>query len=143
MRHARAPEPDRSAARGADQARRPRARPGSLLALQQTAGNRAVGAVLAREPHISKRWGDEAGKATYLDVSPKVMSGRLHLPDLQALYLGGQGEQGSGAAARGRRPQQSQARQPDAAPQLDQPAPERSGDALLGHRQPLLDPHGG
>ncbi len=83
MGHARAPEPDRSAARGADQARRPRAGPGSLLALQQTAGNRAVGAILAREPQISKRWGDEAGKATYLDVSPKVMSGRLHLPDLQ------------------------------------------------------------
>src|SRR5438105_2628555 len=83
MGHARAREPGRSAARASDHRCRPGVGPGSLLALQKTAGNRAVCAVLAREPRTRKRWGDEAGQATYLDVSPKVMSGRLHLPDVQ------------------------------------------------------------
>src|SRR3954453_11430415 len=83
MGHARARELARSAARASDQGRRPGVRPGSVLELQRTAGNRAVCAVLAREPHIGKRWGEEAGHATYLDVSPNVMSGRLHLPDIQ------------------------------------------------------------
>jgi hypothetical protein len=83
MRNAWAPEPDRSAVRAADRRPRTAAGGGSLLALQRTAGNRAACAVLAREPRITKRWGDEAGDATYLDVSPGVMSGRLHLPDIQ------------------------------------------------------------
>lgn len=47
--------------------------------MQRSAGNRAVRAALAREPRIRKRWGDEAGEATYLDFSPGAS--RLHLPD--------------------------------------------------------------
>ena len=82
MGQARAQGPVRSVAPGrsaADQPRGPRARPNPLLALQRSAGNRAVGAILAREPKYRKRWGEEAGEATYLELSPTA--GRLHLPD--------------------------------------------------------------
>jgi hypothetical protein len=82
MGRVRAQGPVRSAAPGrsaAEQPRGPRARPNPLLALQRTAGNRAVGAILAREPKYRKRWGEKAGEATYLELSPTA--GRLHLPD--------------------------------------------------------------
>jgi hypothetical protein len=82
MGQVRAQGPVRSAAPGrsaAEQPRGPRARPNPLLALQRTAGNRAVGAILAREPKYRKRWGEKAGEATYLELSPTA--GRLHLPD--------------------------------------------------------------
>jgi hypothetical protein len=52
-----------------------------VLALQRSAGNRAVCALLAREPKYGKRWGEKAGEATYLDLSPT--GGRLHLPDYE------------------------------------------------------------
>ena len=86
MGRLRAPLLDRSAAPNRSPAHSLRAHqttPDRVLELQRSAGNRAVCAALAREPQIKTRWGDEAGKATYLDVSPKVMGGRLHLPDLQ------------------------------------------------------------
>jgi hypothetical protein len=51
-----------------------------LLALQRQVGNRAFGKMLAREPKITKRWGDDPDNATYLDLSPTT--GRLHLPDI-------------------------------------------------------------
>lgn len=82
MAHARAPALDRSPPPTRSAAPRRRAhdaRSGRVLALQRSAGNRAVGAILAREPKIRKRWGDEEGQATYLDLSPT--GGRLHLPD--------------------------------------------------------------
>ena len=52
-----------------------------MLELQRKAGNRAVCALLAREPKVRKRWGEQAGEATYLELSPDA--GRLHLPDYQ------------------------------------------------------------
>jgi hypothetical protein len=71
-----APAQDRAAA-PVRVPRRGRSHP--LLELQRTAGNRAVGTVLAREPKYKRRWGEEAGDATYLELSPTAA--RLHLPD--------------------------------------------------------------
>jgi hypothetical protein len=81
MAHARAPLPERSPTptRSPAPRRAGDARSGGMLALQRRAGNRAVGAILAREPKIRKRWGDEPGESSYLDLSPT--GGRLHLPD--------------------------------------------------------------
>ncbi|HYH91341.1 MAG TPA: hypothetical protein VEX67_19070 [Solirubrobacteraceae bacterium] len=76
MGRLRAPALDRSATA------RPRphqARPHQVLDLQRKAGNRAVCALLAREPKVRRRWGEQAGEATYLELSPTL--GRLHLPD--------------------------------------------------------------
>ena len=57
------------------------ARPHRVLELQRSAGNRAVCAMLAREPKVRRRWGERAGEATYLELSST--EGRLHLPDYQ------------------------------------------------------------
>jgi hypothetical protein len=84
MGQLRAPALDRSAVPRRSAARPPRAhgaRPHQLLELQRTAGNRAVCAVLAREPEYRRRWGEKAGDATYLELSPTA--GRLHLPDYE------------------------------------------------------------
>lgn len=78
----RAQGPGRAAAPTRSTAAQPAA-PGlgrsRLLELQRTAGNRAVCAILAREPKYRWRWGEKAGEATYLELSPNA--GRLHLPD--------------------------------------------------------------
>jgi hypothetical protein len=68
-----------SGRRAAESQRDPGATANHLLAVQRTAGNRAVRAMLAREPKFKKRWGDKAGEATYLEFSPTAT--RLHLPD--------------------------------------------------------------
>ena len=52
-----------------------------MLELQRSAGNRAVCAMLAREPKVRRRWGEQAGETTYLELSPTA--GRLHLPDYE------------------------------------------------------------
>jgi hypothetical protein len=82
MGQLRAQGPVRSAAPGRPAAELPRGyrvKPNHLLELQRTAGNRAVRAVLAREPKYRRRWGEKAGEATYLELSPTAT--RLHLPD--------------------------------------------------------------
>jgi hypothetical protein len=82
MGQLRAAAPGRAAPRGHATAARPHAAH-RLLELQRTAGNRAVCALLAREPKLRKRWGEEAGQATYLELAPEFA--RVHLPDEELL----------------------------------------------------------